>query len=58
MRWYGVAKALSLLVQRAVSEDPRWTRAVGSTSATPSGPVMVGLARVYVGSRASAVPQR
>ena len=46
MRWYGVTKALSLLAQRAASEGPRWTRAVESTSATPSGLVMVGLAFV------------
>jgi hypothetical protein len=30
-RWYPV------LVQRAVSEDPRWTRAVGDHLARPQG---------------------
>ncbi len=46
VRDYGVAKTLSLLAQRAASEGPRWTRAVESTSATPSGLVRVGLAFV------------
>ena len=46
MRGYGVAKALSLLAHRARSMCIRWTRAVESTSATPSGLVRVGLAFV------------
>jgi len=41
---YGVAKALSVLAQRAASEGPRWTRAVESISATPSSLVRVGRA--------------
>ena len=43
MRWYGVAEALSVLAQRAHSEGAQWTRAVESTSATPSSLLRVGL---------------
>ena len=46
MKWYGVAEVLSVLAHRAHSEGARWTRAVESTSATPSGLVRVGLAFV------------
>ena len=42
-----MAKALSVLAQRAASEGPRWTRAVESTSAIPSGLLRVGLAFVW-----------
>jgi outer membrane lipoprotein carrier protein len=42
----GNEKTLAVLAQRAASEGPRWTRAVESTSATPSGLVRVGLAFV------------
>jgi len=31
----GIAGTIPLLVQRAASEGPRWTRAVGITPATP-----------------------
>ena len=31
------AKGSPVLVQRAVSEDPRWTRAVGDPLARPQG---------------------
>ena len=43
MRWYGAAQALSMLAHCARSG---WTRAVESTSATPSGLARVGLAFV------------
>ena len=33
----GVAETLPVLAQRAASDGPRWTRAVGSISATPLG---------------------
>ena len=46
MRSYGVAKALSVLAHRARSEGARWTRAVESTSVTPSGLARVGLALI------------
>ena len=46
VKGYGMAKALSVLAHRARSECIRWTRAVESTSATPSGLVRVGLAFV------------
>ena len=43
MKWYGAAQVLSVLAHRA---RLGWTRAVESTSATPSGLVRVGLAFV------------
>jgi outer membrane lipoprotein carrier protein len=49
MRWYGVAKAFSVLAHRARSECMRWRRAVESTSATPSGLVRLGLVVVCMG---------
>ena len=33
----GQARPSPVLVQRAVSEDPRWTRAVGDQSSPPQG---------------------
>jgi hypothetical protein len=34
-KWAGVAGTIPVLAQRAASEDPRWTRAVGIIPATP-----------------------
>lgn len=50
MKWYGMAKVLSVLAHRARSEGARWTRAVESTSATPSGVTRLGLAFVCLGA--------
>ena len=56
MRSYGVAKALSVLAHRALSLYIRWTRAVESTSATPSGLVRVGLALLALPGLSLPVP--
>ena len=40
----GVAGTIPVLAQRAASEGPRWTRAVGIIPATPYEVVVRGLA--------------
>ena len=49
MRWSVAAEVLSVLAHRGRSEGARWTRAVESASAAPSGLGKVGLALVCLG---------